>query len=724
MAKTHIIKLAASATLLLWVGFATISIAASTNTKPLQSFWPQDIMRSGDALINMSIAWVLPPYTPSTETEWTPEKITIWTPDETIETPLSWVDTKTILAKKLEEFGRMQEAIKTLEQLDTVDGSWLVLITPQEAAQRAASLWDDITTVISDFEKIQELRKENEERYTIVLNQVKKVILDINITRQSVNDSVLKINIYTKRMVDEITELKRTREYIDNTKTTLTQLLPTVYMLQNEYTNQEGNVDDLKLLLGSGSMWENLSYEDMLAWLSLKLDTLLGDLATAQEKYISSINAMRETRKQLKTVVTAYQDKMQSLEEQKEYLLYFVEVYRNNKIQLDQTITDLFATRADQQRKIDTLISALSKNTTTYTVTNNSWDKIERIWFSISDPNYKNFLNLNDKREWRINFFGWPILPVKQITTYYGDTITVGDTEEVFNGIQTLATQWQEIYAPANGFVYVIQNQDWLGENRMILLHNNGYISVFRNVQKILVKEKTVIKRWQIIGLIGWQPGTRGAWWFSSQAALSMQLYKNGEAVDPLDNLDLSIFNDNMTLATKYRSKHGIDTRLRNSVMKFENLPFVKGDTPQEKRLRFLNDYAKAPYNDLVLWEKAADGTNVDPDLGICIWYAETSLGRAFASANNIGNVGNNDRGDRVDKDSPLDGARAIYTTLNNGYLGGYNTIFELSGYGNQEGAIYASSEYNWQNNVSRCLSIIKWYVVPEDYPFRTYREN
>lgn len=98
------------------------------------------------------------------------------------------------------------------------------------------------------------MRKENEERYTIVLNQVKKVILDINITRQSVNDSVLKINIYTKRMVDEITELKRTREYIDNTKTTLTQLLPTVYMLQNEYTNQEGNVDDLKLLLGSGSM--------------------------------------------------------------------------------------------------------------------------------------------------------------------------------------------------------------------------------------------------------------------------------------------------------------------------------------------------------------------------------------------------------------------------------------------------------------------------------------
>jgi hypothetical protein len=70
-----------------------------------------------------------------------------------------------------------------------------------------------------------------------------------------------------------------------------------------------------------------------------------------------------------------------------------------------------------------------------------------------------------------------------------------------------------------------------------------------------------------------------------------------------------------------------------------------------------------------------------------------------------------------------LDGARAIYDTLNNRYLGWYHTIYELSGYGNKEGAIYASSEYNWQKNVSRCLSTIKWYIVPEEFPFRTYGE-
>ena len=100
--------------------------------------------------------------------------------------------------------------------------------------------------------------------------------------------------------------------------------------------------------------------------------------------------------------------------------------------------------------------------------------------------------------------------------------------------------------------------------------------------------------------------------------------------------------------------------------------------------------------------------TYVDVDMGICIGLAETSLGRYFASSNNIGNVGNNDRGDRVDKDSPLAGARSVYLTLNNSYLGGYHTIYELSGYGNKDGAIYASSPYNRQKNVSRCLSSIK----------------
>jgi hypothetical protein len=260
--------------------------------------------------------------------------------------------------------------------------------------------------------------------------------------------------------------------------------------------------------------------------------------------------------------------------------------------------------------------------------------------------------------------------------------------------------------------------------NLVVLIHKNNYVSVFTNLQKSLVKARDIVTRWQLIWLAWGQPWTRWAWWFSKWPNASMQLYRKWKAIDPLQVLDLSVISNPTILSETYQIKYETDTRLRSAVIDFSEVKFMRWDSLRSRRMRFLDTVAAWPYDDIVLWETAAEWTNVDVDLWICIWYAETSMWRHFASENNIGNVGNNDRGDRVDKDSPLDGARAIYNVLNNQYLWWYRTIYELSWYGNDEWPIYASSEYNRQKNVSRCLSTIKWYIVPEDFPFRTYTEN
>ena len=95
-------------------------------------------------------------------------------------------------------------------------------------------------------------------------------------------------------------------------------------------------------------------------------------------------------------------------------------------------------------------------------------------------------------------------------------------------------------------------------------------------------------------------------------------------------------------------------------------------------------------------------------------------MGRYLTTDNNIWNVWNDDRWNRVSFNSALAWARSIANTLNNFYLWNYHTIRQLSRYGNVDGKIYASSPINWQRNVTKCLSQIKWYYVPEDYPFRT----
>ena len=108
-------------------------------------------------------------------------------------------------------------------------------------------------------------------------------------------------------------------------------------------------------------------------------------------------------------------------------------------------------------------------------------------------------------------------------------------------------------------------------------------------------------------------------------------------------------------------------------------------------------------YRDLDFWNSVVEWTNIDRDVVICIWVAESTLWKYLTTSNNIWNVGNNDRWDRIAYDTP------------------YHTINQLSRYGNAEWKIYASSPINRQTNVMKCLSKIKWYTVPEDFPFRTW---
>jgi hypothetical protein len=63
-----------------------------------------------------------------------------------------------------------------------------------------------------------------------------------------------------------------------------------------------------------------------------------------------------------------------------------------------------------------------------------------------------------------------------------------------------------------------------------------------------------------------------------------------------------------------------------------------------ERRVSFLNTYAVGVYKSPEFWQDASDGTNIDVDVGICIAFAESTLGRNMTTEYNLGNVGNNDR--------------------------------------------------------------------------------
>lgn len=113
-----------------------------------------------------------------------------------------------------------------------------------------------------------------------------------------------------------------------------------------------------------------------------------------------------------------------------------------------------------------------------------------------------------------------------------------------------------------------------------------------------------------------------------------------------------------------------------------------------------------------------ARANGVNPAMPFAIAWADTGCGSQLSTPNNYGNVGNNDRGDRIGHFTPFDGFKAIVDTLNNQYIGMNQTIGQLSQGGRNvigstyacSNAIvgykcYASSDYNWNFNVLNALN-------------------
>ena len=120
----------------------------------------------------------------------------------------------------------------------------------------------------------------------------------------------------------------------------------------------------------------------------------------------------------------------------------------------------------------------------------------------------------------------------------------------------------------------------------------------------------------------------------------------------------------------------------------------------------FAREYGQDPQDFI----DAGKEYNIKPEVILCIARADSDLGRATKSKNNLGNVGNNDRGDTVEYASVREGIFAIGKVLNNNYLGRKETIQDLSSYGNcgiDCNYIYASSTENRENNVMNCLNFL-----------------
>ena len=117
---------------------------------------------------------------------------------------------------------------------------------------------------------------------------------------------------------------------------------------------------------------------------------------------------------------------------------------------------------------------------------------------------------------------------------------------------------------------------------------------------------------------------------------------EDGKLVNPIDYLDLSVLQDKSKIPTGYKFRYLKDKY--NLPREMYSVKPIAGDSLEERRQSFLNTYGVGVYRSPEFRQDAGSGTNIDVDVGICIAFAESTLGRHLSTENNIGNVGNNDR--------------------------------------------------------------------------------
>jgi len=163
-------------------------------------------------------------------------------------------------------------------------------------------------------------------------------------------------------------------------------------------------------------------------------------------------------------------------------------------------------------------------------------------------------------------------------------------------------------------------------------------------------------------------------------------------------------------------------------------IPAIKGLTTEERAKEWLISQGSTNVKtSLPIWQKFWQEYKIDYTVPLCISWADSSLGKALKSKNNLSNYWNNDRWDVKHFDSVEEWIRITFWALSHGkYMSWHETIATLSGewrirewlpWCSEEKdyrkKCWATSTQAWSSNVLNCMSAIKDKQVKEDYNFR-----
>ncbi len=640
----------------------------------------------------------------------------------------------------------------------TPNSKWRILenfkLQEQEMIFESDTLLDDSDkNVLSTYRKLwiyKNIAEKAKEKREYLEEQTEKITSRVNSLEDAVqefDDDIEDLLEEINRINQEVIELKKKIE-INKDKIAILQkkiaennavlLDYMVYLYKKwEYVSSDNDIDNLKTILLSGEKIDELVND---LYFKSIMQVTWQSLVQKHRDFVSKLYVqkleLQKTEKDLKAVRKAGIIEKNTLDDKRAAKQRLLDITKGQEELFKKYIEDQIEIERDI--KVKELTEQIALNNTKKKLLEKHGCDFVDIWGA-----WDSQASLSDKctdinkiiyAESRItktvvenNPLDWPVSPARGISAYFKDEGYIRELGTDHDALDIRVAQWTDIKAPMDGYVIFLQPPVNTGYAYVALKHSDGLVTIYGHINKSFVGKYDFVKKWEVFATTWGLYGTKWAWVLSTWPHLHFVVYEDQQYRDPLDYLDISYL-DYSDLSVQYQYKYQSDFRSRKGT-EYEDKKVDGGtwvfkiiwDNEVERQRYLLDTYAVGDFRNWDLWVEESIAAKVDPTFVMCVGLAETTLGKYLKTPYNIGNVWNTDSGATITFPNARSGIHSMVKAFNNRYLSQYDEIRLLSRYGNSDSSkpIYASSSFNWHNNITKCMSHVKWVYVPDDFNFR-----
>ncbi len=330
----------------------------------------------------------------------------------------------------------------------------------------------------------------------------------ISILNNEINKLETEVELKNNQIDQTNLEITETKNKIANTENNIkTQKIYLTRFIQQ--MNQMDKKTEIELLLTVNSFSDYYNHLYTLEVLQNNTSQALVKLKSFKDSLEIQVAGLKKKKKTLENLKQELENKKTELSGRSYAKQSLLTESRNSEARFRSLVSKLKA----EQASINAEIVALEKQIRNKMSGNKKWQQ-----------------GLGGSSD-----FIWPV-PSHYITCYFHDPDYPFRYLFEHPGIDIKSAQGSPIRATASGYVAKVRING-IHYAYIMLIHANGFSSVYGHISKSFVKEDQFVSQGEIIGLSGGMPGTIGAGRLTTGPHLHFEIRKNGIPVNPLDYL-------------------------------------------------------------------------------------------------------------------------------------------------------------------------------------------